>query len=98
MATNLSLAKYRHCVDTACTIQAKGKVTDVVGLVIEAQGPVSKLGTVCDIYTKGDCDKITAEVMGFKDSKVLLFFCNLLLLWLPRCTAIAARQRVHPGR
>ena len=101
MATNLSLAKYRHCVDTACTIQAKGKVTDVVGLVIEAQGPVSKLGTVCDIYTKGDCDKITAEVMGFKDSKVLMMPLEEIRGIGPGCPIVARQQRavipVGPG-
>jgi len=101
MATTLSLAKYHRCLDTACTIQAKGKVTDVVGLVIEAQGPVSKLGTVCDIYTRGDSHKITAEVMGFKDNKVLMMPLEEIRGIGPGCPIVARQQRavipVGPG-
>ncbi len=41
MATTLHLNKYRRCLDSTCTIQASGQVTNIVGLVIEAQGPLS---------------------------------------------------------
>lgn len=101
MATSFSLAKYQRCVDTACTIQAKGKVTNVVGLVIEAQGPLSRLGTVCDIYTKGDSHKITAEVLGFKDNKVLMMPLQEIRGIGPGCPIVARQQRavipVGPG-
>jgi flagellum-specific ATP synthase len=93
MATTFSLAKYHRCVDTACTIQANGKVTNVVGLVIEAQGPVSRLGTVCDIYTKGDFHKITAEVLGFKDNKVLMMPLAEIRGIGPGCPIVARQQR-----
>ncbi|MGD8392336.1 MAG: flagellum-specific ATP synthase FliI, partial [Desulfobacterales bacterium] len=72
METPLRLDKYRQCLDTTCTIQTSGKVTNIVGLVIEAQGPLSRLGTVCDIYTQGDVRKIRAEVLGFRDNKVMM--------------------------
>jgi flagellum-specific ATP synthase len=101
MAANFSLAKYHHCVDTACTIQANGKVTNVVGLVIEAQGPVSRLGTVCDIYTKGDSHKISAEVLGFKDNKVLMMPLAEIRGIGPGCPIVARQHRavipVGPG-
>ena len=93
MATTFSLAKYHRCVDTACTIQANGKVTNVVGLVIEAQGPVSRLGTVCDIYTKGNFQKITAEVLGFKDNKVLMMPLAEIRGIGPGCPIVARQQR-----
>ncbi|MGW8300503.1 MAG: flagellar protein export ATPase FliI [Desulfobacterales bacterium] len=101
MATTFSLAKYQRCVDTACTIQANGKVTNIVGLVIEAQGPVSRLGTICDIYTKGDSHKISAEVLGFKDNKVLLMPLAEIRGIGPGCPIVARQQRaviaVGPG-
>lgn len=93
MATTFSLAKYQRCLETACTIQASGKVTDVVGLVIEAQGPVSRLGTVCDIYTKGLSHKITAEVLGFKDNKVLMMPLKEIRGIGPGCPIVARQQR-----
>ena len=93
MATTFSLAKYQRCVDTACTIQANGKVTNIVGLVIEAQGPVSRLGTICDIYTKGDSHKISAEVLGFKDNKVLMMPLAEIRGIGPGCPIVARQQR-----
>ena len=53
MSPAIHLEKYYSCLDTACPIEASGKVTKVIGLVIEALGPASQLGTVCDIFTKG---------------------------------------------
>jgi flagellum-specific ATP synthase len=72
MSLGLHLDKYYSCLETACPIEASGQVTKVIGLVIEALGPVSQLGTVCDIHTKGQHHKITAEVMGFRENRVLM--------------------------
>ncbi|MGD8881971.1 MAG: flagellar protein export ATPase FliI [Desulfobacterales bacterium] len=101
METGFSLDKYRSCLDAACTIRARGKVTNVIGLVIEARGPVSKLGTVCDIYTKGGAHKITAEVMGFRDDHVLMMPLEEIRGIGPGCRVVARQQRaiipVGPG-
>ncbi len=72
MNPGISLEKYYRCLDTARPIQANGQVTKVIGLVIEALGPVSRMGTVCDIFTKEDDKKISAEVLGFRDNKILM--------------------------
>ena len=48
-----------------------GKVTDVVGTVVEAHLPGSRLGTVVTIGLKGQKD-LLAEVVGFRADKVLL--------------------------
>ncbi len=93
METGLSLDKYHICLDAACPIQASGKVTNVIGLVIEAQGPVSRLGTVCDIYTKGEANKITAEVLGFRDSQVLMMPLEEIRGIGPGCQVVARQQR-----
>jgi flagellum-specific ATP synthase len=93
MASTLSLDKYHRCLNSTCTIQAYGKVTNVVGLVIEAQGPVSRLGTVCDIYTKGHTHKITAEVLGFRDNKVMLMPLEEIRGIGPGCPIVARQQR-----
>ena len=72
MSPAIRLQRLHSCLDSACPIQASGKVTKVIGLVIEARGPASKLGTVCDISTRADNKKITAEVLGFGENKVLV--------------------------
>lgn len=93
MASTLSLDRYHRCLNSTCTIQAYGKVTNVVGLVIEAQGPVSRLGSVCDIYTKGHTHKITAEVLGFRDNKVMLMPLAEIRGIGPGCPIVARQQR-----
>jgi flagellum-specific ATP synthase len=95
------LGKYRTSLDAACTIRASGNVTNVIGLVIEARGPVSRLGTVCDIYTKGEAHKITAEVLGFRDNHVLMMPLEEIRGIGPGCRVVARQQRaiipVGPG-
>lgn len=57
---------------TISPIQSCGHVTKVVGLVIETNGPVAQLGTLCDIYGSDKDKPITAEVLGFRDQTVLM--------------------------
>jgi flagellum-specific ATP synthase len=72
MSCAINMQKYQSCVHQAHTIRAWGKVAQVIGLVVEAQGPISRLGTVCDIFTQSENHTISAEVQGFKENKVLL--------------------------
>ncbi len=48
-----------------------GKIDKIVGMTMEATGPASNIGDVCRI-TLSDGRQIHAEVVGFKESKVLL--------------------------
>ncbi|MED2973324.1 flagellar protein export ATPase FliI [Fictibacillus sp. B-59209] len=50
-----------------------GKVTRVVGLMIESRGPKASIGDMCYIHTGGsNHQKIKAEVVGFNEENVLL--------------------------
>lgn len=50
-----------------------GKVVKIVGLTIESVGPDANLGDVCKIKSREDRDTyVKAEVVGFKDKRVLL--------------------------
>ncbi|HHO75138.1 MAG TPA: FliI/YscN family ATPase [Deltaproteobacteria bacterium] len=53
-------------------IQVRGKVTNIVGLVLEGHGPGSAMGGMCEIYSKQMQDSIMAEVVGFRNNRVLL--------------------------
>lgn len=48
-----------------------GRVTEVVGLVVEATCPDGSVGDLCTIDVEGS-EPIRAEVMGFRDGKMLL--------------------------
>ena len=49
-----------------------GKVSKVVGLTVESLGPPCKLNNLCEIVSKDQTVRVMAEVVGFKDNKVLL--------------------------
>ena len=49
-----------------------GKVVKVVGLTIESVGPEAKLRDLCKIIVEGSDQRIKAEVVGFKDKRLLL--------------------------
>ena len=48
-----------------------GRVTEVVGLVVEATCPDGSVGDLCTIDVEGS-EPLKAEVMGFRDGKMLL--------------------------
>ena len=61
-----------HVLENAQPVQSCGHVTQVVGLVVEANGPVVQLGSICDIHGPDNEEPVAAEVLGFRDRTVLL--------------------------
>ncbi|NLN15993.1 MAG: flagellar protein export ATPase FliI [Firmicutes bacterium] len=67
-----NLAKYVDAIDRATLIEQYGVVSQVVGLIIESEGPGVELGEICHIYPKGAGRPIEAEVVGFRRKQILL--------------------------
>ncbi|NMM51245.1 flagellar protein export ATPase FliI [Paenibacillus aquistagni] len=64
--------KYTDYLQHVDPVRVNGKVTQVIGLTVESEGPDASIGEVCYIYpTKGQTP-LLAEVVGFRDNKVLL--------------------------
>ena len=63
--------KYENLLNQTDPLKYQGVVKRVVSMVIEAAGPVSDLGELCEIYIPGR-EPVRAEVIGFKDDAVLL--------------------------
>ncbi len=59
-------------IDKARTIRQSGRVTRVVGLTIESEGPAVSLGHICYIENLESGARVEAEVVGFRDSRLLL--------------------------
>src|SRR5689334_23065490 len=53
-------------------VESSGRVTQVVGLVVESEGPAAHLGDLCHIYNRRDQCPVLAEVVGFKQQLLLL--------------------------
>ena len=72
MDNGIDFDKYYESLDGLSSVVLTGKVSKIVGFVIESKGPISKLGNICDIYTGDSRKKIMSEVMGFRGNNVLL--------------------------
>lgn len=70
----IDLAKYSAVVNRVEPIRMNGKVTQVIGLLVESHGPAVSVGDMCLIYSRlNDSDEpILAEVVGFRPNAVLL--------------------------
>ena len=89
----LDIRKYRYCLDECCLTQARGNVTNVIGLIVESCGPAARLGTVCDIHPKDALRPIAAEVLGFRDNRVLLMPLEEMRGIGPGCLVTARQDR-----
>lgn len=67
----IDIEKYKHLLYKDFTVHY-GKVSKVVGLTIESVGPPCRLNDLCEIISREGNTKVYAEVVGFKDNKVLL--------------------------
>ncbi len=68
-------------------------MTNVIGLIVESCGPAARLGTVCDIHPKGAVRAIAAEVLGFRDNRVLLMPLEEMRGIGPGCLVTARQDR-----
>lgn len=53
-------------------LKINGRITRVIGLVMEGLGPGASVGEFCHVYPKDNAHPIQCEVVGFSDDKILL--------------------------
>lgn len=66
------LDRYSGIITRLNTMKLNGKVSQVIGVVIESRGPEAHLGEICEIHYKRNVTPILAEVVGFRENTVLL--------------------------
>ncbi len=73
-------------------IVVQGKVTEVVGLLIESTGPPASVGDVCIIYDRLDREAGRAEVVGFRSERTLLMPLGTVQGITPGYTVITTKR------
>lgn len=68
---DIDLSKYKILLNQSYE-KKLGKVAKVVGLTVESIGPAAKLNDLCHIITQDKDQVINAEVVEFRDDRVLL--------------------------
>jgi len=72
MLKTIDLSKYITSLAKFDTLERAGRVTRIVGLAVEASGPSSKIGDICELYTLDGERSMRAEIVGFRDGQTLL--------------------------
>ncbi|MUK89915.1 flagellar protein export ATPase FliI [Ornithinibacillus sp. L9] len=69
----MNVTHYFSAIEQADTYKRYGKVQQVVGIMIESQGPDANIGEVCYIHPASSSKrKILSEVVGFNNEKIIL--------------------------
>lgn len=90
---SLDFEKYMTAIDGCQTIKMVGKIIQVIGLVIESQGPNVSIGELCYVNSRFEgVEPIPAEVVGFRDGHVLLMPVGEMQGIGPGCEVISAQR------
>lgn len=93
---DINLRKLKDAIEECKPIKLTGKVTQVVGLVIESQGPTVSVGELCYITPKTpNAEPIPAEVVGFREGFVMLMPIGEMQGVGPGCEVVAAQKMLQ---
>ena len=71
-ATDATLERYRVALRNADLHRLRGRVVNLIGLVVEASGVRAEVGEVCTVQAGRNRTLVQAEVVGFRDGRTLL--------------------------
>ena len=92
----LNLKKFSRAIEDTESIKMSGKVTQVIGLVIESKGPNVSLGELCYIKSRfPNVAPIPAEVVGFREGLVLLMPIGEMQGIGPGCEVVSAQKTLQ---
>ncbi|MBF0528578.1 MAG: FliI/YscN family ATPase [Deltaproteobacteria bacterium] len=93
------LSFYSQSVSEAKVLLLEGRVTKVVGLVLEGDGPAASVGELCHVFRHNEDKPMVAEVVGFREGRILLMPIGQMHGLTPggRIVALGARATVKVG-
>ena len=68
----MKLKDINNIINQSEPVSKVGRITEIIGLTIVADGPVSSIGDLCHIVGENLSEVICAEVVGFREDRVLL--------------------------
>lgn len=93
MDININLEKFNTAIDHCKSMNMIGKVVQIVGLVIECNGPNVSMGELCYVHSHfEDVEPLPAEVVGFREGYVLLMPLGETKGIGPGCQVVSAQK------
>lgn len=91
------IEKFDEAIANVDSIKLNGKVTDVIGLIIESIGPNVSLGEVCQIIDNSGREVCKSEVVGFREGKVLSIALGEVENISPLCEIVSSGKSFNVG-
>ena len=91
------LAPYAAVAGRTELLEQKGRVLQVVGLVIESSGPPARIGDLCYLLPRGGKERVAAQVVGFQREVLLLMPLDEVEGVEPGSEIVAAGREVSVG-
>jgi flagellum-specific ATP synthase len=85
----LDIHRYMESLRHLDPVRVNGKVIQIIGLTVESEGPDASIGDVCSIQPMKGGKPVLAEVVGFRNNRVLLMPLGDLLSVGPGCDVVA---------
>ncbi|PKN77099.1 MAG: flagellar protein export ATPase FliI [Deltaproteobacteria bacterium HGW-Deltaproteobacteria-10] len=93
----INLNKYEKLLKRINPIRVNGKVTEIVGLMVAGCGPAASIGDVCGILPVNGDIPLEAEVVGFKNDRVLLMPLQTIQGLGPGCKILSLGRKASIG-
>ncbi|MEI6387235.1 MAG: FliI/YscN family ATPase [Spirochaetota bacterium] len=93
--TTKTFTKYLAAVERTDPIKYVGRVTKVLGLLVEARGPSAVIGEVCQILSPRTGTSSFAEVVGLREDAVQLMSYEALEGIEVGCPVVATGEQLH---
>jgi flagellum-specific ATP synthase len=84
MQETIDIKKYSSFVKTNSFVKKTGKISRIIGLMIESNGPGVAIGSICTIHSRNR-SSVQAQVVGFRDNQTLLMQPGSIPKISPRC-------------
>ena len=89
----VDIKKFTDAIAGAVSVKLTGKVTQVIGLVIESQGPTVSVGELCYVSSHfPNVPPVPAEVVGFREGFVMLMPIGEMQGIGPGCEVVSAQK------
>ncbi len=86
---------YSGRIDEVGTIRQSGRIVQIIGLVVESHGPAVSIGDLCRIENPEAGESIKAEVVGFRDNRILMMPLGPISGIMPGSTVISTGEQIR---
>ena len=93
----IDLTRYESILKRLNPIRVNGKVSEIIGLMVEGHGPAASIGEVCGIVPVNSDNAVEAEVVGFKNGRVLLMPLESIQGLGPGCRILSMGRKASIG-